>query len=233
MISVGASKIGLVRKFNEDKFYMGENFWLIADGMGGYKGGEIASSIAIDDISQALISVEHISEEKLIEVVISVNGEILRRVKNNYTLKGMGTTTIIGYVENNKLYWANVGDSRLYVLRNEKLQQISKDHSLVQSLIDNGEITEEQRISYPNKNYLTRAVGVLDFISVDTGTFPLLEGDRLLLCSDGLSSYVANDQIEKIMNEYAQDDNLVLEKLFEAVYESGAKDNVSIILVRI
>lgn len=229
MNSAGASKIGLVRKNNEDRFYINERFFIVADGMGGHEGGEIASTIAIDDISSYLLEAPEITIDTLHQAILKANTEILEKVEKVATLEGMGTTAVVAYIDTNMLLWANVGDSRLYMQRKNKLIQISKDHSFVQTLVDSGEISKEEKLLHPQKNYLTRAVGVEEALKIDAGEVEVRKGDRIILCSDGLSAYVSDATIADILN--AQPDNtLAVEALIASVYEVGAKDNVTVIV---
>lgn len=229
MKSAGASKIGLIRQANEDRFYIGEQFYIVADGMGGYKGGEIASTIAIDDVSTYLKSASRVGEKTLRDAISVANKEILEKVSKEPHLEGMGTTIVVAYLNGDTLYWANVGDSRLYILRDGQLHQISKDHSLVQSLVDSGEIQPEDRMNYPKKNYLTRAVGVTKRLSIDTGHVTILANDKLILCSDGLTSYVDDETIKNILTS-DEDEAIIVDKLISSVYEVGARDNITVIV---
>lgn len=232
MKSVGTSRIGLVRKLNEDRFYMEEPLFIVADGMGGHSGGEIASSIALDVMVNALKNKESIEEPQLAEAIIEANEAIRKRVEEEPTLKGMGTTAVIAYIKQHTLYWANVGDSRLYLYRGGELRQISSDHSMVQTLLDLGRITEEEARLHPQRNLLTRAVGVEVNLEVDTGILPLQLKDKLLLCSDGLSSIVEDEEICQIL-ESKRTDKQRMDALISRVYDKGAKDNVTLIIVTI
>lgn len=229
MKSAGASKIGLVRKNNEDRFYINERFFIVADGMGGHEGGEIASTIAIDDISSHILSEVTVTTETLRNAIEKTNKEILLKVGKNPELEGMGTTSVIAYVDTDKILWANVGDSRLYIYRDEELIQITKDHSYVQTLVDSGEISREDKLTHPHKNYLTRAVGVDEDLRIDTGEIELRNKDRILVCSDGLSAYVSETVIGNIL-ALESDDMQAVEALIASVYEVGARDNVTVIV---
>ncbi len=226
----GVSKIGLVRKLNEDRFHLGENFFVVADGMGGYSGGATASTIAIDDISDYLRSKDTISENDIENAVLIANGEILKKVSTNDSLSGMGTTVVVASISNNSLRWGNVGDSRLYLLRKNVLRQVSTDHSFVQNLVDSGTIQENEKITHPKKNILTRAVGVSSNLAVDTGEIDLCPGDRILLCSDGLSAYVHSGDIKTVLEQHVNPEEAA-HALVEKVYEMGARDNVTIVVV--
>ncbi len=233
MKAVGASKIGLVRQKNEDRFFVDDHVVIVADGMGGYSGGEIASAIVIEDLKKSFSMANVADQDDLKEILHKANHEVWQYTKEYSELEGMGTTTVIAYCKDDKhLFWASVGDSRLYLLHDNKLELITKDHSLVQDLIDNGELQEEDRLSYPMKNYLTRAIGVEPYVQIDAGTLEVAAGDRILLCSDGLSAFISQEEIERTLLK-DQTDEEAIEELMNAVYNVGAKDNVTIILGRI
>lgn len=230
MKSIAISKTGLVRQTNQDSFYEGDNLFIVADGMGGYHGGDIASELAIDTIKEHLLDLDEISQADIKKSILEANTKVWSKTKSNTELQGMGTTVVIASIdENNRLTWGNVGDSRLYICSDDKLVQLTTDHSLVQSLVDSGVLPEEERNTYPKRNYLTRAVGVESHIEVDTGTTQLKTGDTIILCSDGLSSYMSDADIYEVLRS-KNDKKLVVEKLMETVYELGAKDNITIII---
>ena len=225
---VGLSKIGLVRKQNEDRFFISDNICAVTDGMGGYRGGEIASTYAVDEIKEYLQSTPTINETSLVDAILHANTRIVNRVAREERLSGMGTTAVVVAKVDDNLLWASVGDSRLYIYRNDKLTQITTDHSMVQQLLDAGEITKEEMIVHPQRNLLTRAVGVED-LHVDSGTLPVKSGDRILLCTDGLSGYISDERIREVLHNI--DDNTeVLNTLIADVYDAGAGDNVTIIV---
>lgn len=230
MKSIAISKTGLVRQKNEDSFYEGENFFIVADGMGGHQGGDIASNLAIETIRDYLFDKDQVDETIIKEAILKANFIVWDKMKSNSELEGMGTTVVVANIDkSNKLTWGYVGDSRLYLFSDNKLTQLTKDHSLVQKLVDSGVLPEEQRITYPKRNYLTRAVGVESHIEVDTGSIQVKTGDLIILCSDGLSAYVSDEDIYKVL-QLNKDKKIILEKLVSAVYKSGAKDNITIII---
>lgn len=230
MKSIAISKTGLVRQTNQDCFYEGERLYIVADGMGGYHGGDVASSLAIDTIKSHLLDVDSIDEVTIKEAILAANFKVWDKTKSDSKLKGMGTTVVVASVnDDNNLIWGNVGDSRLYLYGDDKLVQLTKDHSLVQSLVDSGVIPEDERNTYPKRNYLTRAVGVESHIEIDTGSIKVKTGDTIILCSDGLSAYVSDAEIYKILQSN-DDKKIMIEKLISAVYKLGAKDNITIII---
>ena len=220
---VGLSKIGLVRQRNEDRFFIDGPICAVTDGMGGYSGGEIASTYAVDEIKEYLASLQTVGQQDLCDAIIHANERIANRVAHEERLAGMGTTAVVTAINGNQLYWASVGDSRLYVYRDGHLRQITTDHSMVQELLTAGEITKDEMLNHPQRNLLTRAV------EVDRGVESILPGDRILLCTDGLSGYVSDDVIASALQS-TDDDMLVIESLMEAVYEVGAGDNVTIVV---
>lgn len=226
---VGLSKIGLVRQRNEDRFFIDGNVCAVTDGMGGYSGGEIASTYAVDEIREYLASLESVGQQDLCDAIIHANQRIVNRVASEERLAGMGTTAVVTAIKDNQLYWASVGDSRLYIYRDGLLRQITTDHSMVQELLTAGEITKDEMLSHPQRNLLTRAVGVDEVLEVDSGIESILPGDRILLCTDGLSGYVTDDVIASALQ--SSDDNMmVVESLMDTVYEAGAGDNVTIVV---
>ena len=145
---VGLSKIGLVRQRNEDRFFIDGPICAGTDGMGGYRGGEIASTYAVDEIKEYLASLETVGQQDLCDAIIHANERIVKRVAREERLAGMGTTAVVTAINGNQLYWASVGDSRLYVYRDGLLRQITTDHSMVQELLAAGEITNEDDLAF-------------------------------------------------------------------------------------
>lgn len=229
MKSIGISKIGLVRQRNEDRFFIDRSLSIVTDGMGGYKGGEIASTMVIDSLAKQFKQFKHPSLDELKSYIQKANEEVFKRVKETPALNGMGTTVVVSYVHDHTLYWANVGDSRLYIFRNQTLEQISTDHSMVQALYEAGEIEKDEMITHPQRNVLTRAIGVQEIVSIDGGKLEVAPGDRIMLCSDGLTGYIAPEVIEAAFQHEPSDERLV-EDLIQMVYDEGAKDNVTIVV---
>ena len=236
--SYGTSQIGLVRKENEDAICVDTSpFFVLADGMGGYRGGKLASSIAVSSAEKIFkaCTANDASEETLNKAVMLANRQILDRKKDSNEYAYMGTTMIAAAVRQNHLYWAHVGDSRLYVYHRKKLEQLTTDHSFVMELVSEGKITKEEMRNHPRKNEITRAVGINDSLQVDTGTFDLEEGDLVLICSDGLSNMISDDTIQSILEngkETAPEDlKGMADSLMKAAYEAGALDNISLILI--
>ena len=232
MISLGVSKTGLVRQRNEDRFYAKGPLLIVADGMGGYTGGEYASTMVVDTIVNVIEGADIITVDVLREAILEANRMVFEKSQSYKELEGMGTTAVVAYVKEDTLLWAHVGDSRLYIYDGSQLRRMTNDHSMVQELVNAGTITEAEVIHHPKRNMLTRAIGVYDTVEVDTGMVKVHEGERILLCSDGLSGYIEESRIEEILSEDSSESR-ILEDLVQLVYDAGARDNVTIILGRI
>ena len=232
MISLGISKTGLVRQRNEDRFYAQGPLLIVADGMGGYTGGEYASTMVVDTIVEVVNEATEMSVEVLKNAILKANRMVYEKSQSYKELEGMGTTAVVAYVQEDILYWAHVGDSRLYRYGEDGLHRMTKDHSMVQQLVEAGTITEEEVIHHPKRNMLTRAIGVYETVEVDTGVVEVHQNDRILLCSDGLSGYIEESKIEQVLSE-ENNESRALEDLVHLVYDAGARDNVTIVLGRI
>lgn len=226
------TNVGKVRKNNEDALLVTDpNIFVAADGMGGAAAGEVASGLLIDTVKKFLSPIpEPLDEKILAKSILKASAAILNEVYKNPALKGMGTTATILHLYNNQAYFAHVGDSRLYRLKkNLAFEQITIDHSYVEELVRRGEITPEQARVHPMKNILTQAVGAMDNIEVDTGSFTV-DGDEIfLLCTDGLTNMVEDADIEKIL---LTSDNPA-EDLIQAALDNGGHDNVTAVVVNV
>lgn len=232
MISLGISKTGLVRQRNEDRFYAQGPLLIVADGMGGYTGGEYASTMVVDTIVEVVNEATEMSTDVLQNAILQANRMVYEKSQSYKELEGMGTTAVVAYVQEDTLYWAHVGDSRLYLYGQEGLHRMTKDHSMVQQLVEAGTITEAEVIHHPKRNMLTRAIGVYETVEVDTGVVEVHQNDRILLCSDGLSGYIEESKIEQVLSK-ENNESRALEDLVHLVYDAGARDNVTIVLGRI
>ncbi len=227
---------GKVRTHNEDSITIinknNKEFVLaIADGMGGHKAGEIASSIAINSIEESInkkdtIGTKDESIEWLRQIVKDINKKIFAYAKEHPESKGLGTTLVIAIKTDDYILYGNIGDCSGYVLKNSRLTKVTKDHTYVGMLLGTGKITEEDAKNHPAKNLLTRALGAndpieIDIFDVDTS----VEG--LFLCSDGLSNMVTDEQIEKVLNSRLPIEETVL-KLIKKANSRGGTDNISI-----
>ena len=230
--SAAVSHVGKIRSNNQDSGYAGTHLFLVADGMGGHAGGDVASAIATKRIAEA--DVEYSSPEEaetaLQSALIAANGLLAETVFEHNELTGMGTT-VSGLVRvGDKVVLAHIGDSRIYRFRDGKLEQLSSDHTFVQRLVDSGRITPEEAAVHPRRSVLMRVLGDVDASpEIDTAIVETRPGDRWLLCSDGLSSYVSEEKITAILKTVrtAQGaaDRLVKESL-----DHGAPDNVTVVI---
>ena len=233
-----ATSAGCIRPLNEDAYYVSEPdstgmvLAIVADGMGGHNAGEIASGKAVGIVQKDVAEQgDKSAREILVKAVDDANREIYEMSKNKKSLSGMGTTMTACVAENNNVTAVQVGDSRLYRIRKDSITQITKDHSLVEMLVESGEITKEEAKSHPQKNIITRAVGTDKTVESDVYEFKTKKDDVILLCSDGLVNMVEDETILSIINtsknlEEAAN-NLVLN-----AETAGGTDNITVILIR-
>ncbi|NMM65637.1 Stp1/IreP family PP2C-type Ser/Thr phosphatase [Clostridium sp. P21] len=231
------SDVGNVRKINEDSvgFYQSENFdiYVIADGMGGHNAGEVASKLAVDTTIDYIKSfISFIDTESMKETLTSgiklANEKIFSLSKSKDELNGMGTTITACLVKENNMIVANVGDSSCYIMRYGGIVKITKDHSLVQQLVDEGSITEEEAVSHPNKNIITRALGTNINVDIDIFDVDLSDALKIILCTDGLSNGVnLNEMYDIIMGNNNQG---ACKQLIELSKLKGGRDNISVIV---
>jgi serine/threonine protein phosphatase PrpC len=226
-VSVGAATdIGQVREGNEDSFLIVEPLYAVADGMGGHRGGEVASSLALETV-QGMFERR---EGSLAEQVAEANRAVFDRSQSDRKVSGMGTTLTAAQVDGNRVHLVHVGDSRAYLLRGGELTQITEDHTLVHRMVMEGEISEEEAETHPHRSILTRALGVDRNIQVDEGDLEVAPGDRLLLCTDGLTGMVAEGQIREILLETV-DPQEAVEKLVRGANSAGGIDNITAVIL--
>ena len=246
---VNHTDVGLRRPHNEDSTItdVRNGLVILADGMGGYKAGEVASALAVTEIlhgvSEGLKKLKTgqidertgFSHESLLirDAIIQTNSRIYNTAKVDPQCQGMGTTIVVGLFHDNTLSVAHVGDSRLYRLRNNELQQVTRDHSLIQELIDRGLYTPEEAHANTPKNLVTRAMGIEADVDVDVAEEAVLSGDIYLLCSDGLNDMVADEEIHLTLSKYSANLVQAADELVKFANKRGGKDNTSVILVRI
>lgn len=226
-----ATHVGKVRRNNEDSLIVIEpETFVVADGMGGASAGEVASSMLVDAVKNFLSTTPAPWDEvTLVKAVARANHEIWNLSRQNKDYRGMGTTATILYLDGDKAYFAHVGDSRLYRLRDGVLKQITEDHSYVESLVRRGEITVEEARVHPMKNVLTQAVGAMPEVQIDAANFTVRLNDVFLLCTDGLTNMVDDATIAQIL----QTARNPADELINAALDAGGKDNVSVIVVGI
>lgn len=231
---------GLVRKNNQDAYNIGEYSdnacWaVVCDGMGGANAGDVASRIATETISKRLseayrenmstISVENL----LITSIAAANLFVYDLSKENHTMEGMGTTVVAAVVIGDSVVIAHVGDSRAYILQNNELIRITKDHSYVQSLIDSGKISQDEAVYHPYKNIITRALGLEERVDIDCVVHDFTENSALLLCSDGLTNYVSEDEIKAVLLQSGEDDKT--KQLITLANRNGGGDNITAVII--
>lgn len=226
----GRSEIGLVRRNNEDSGYAATDIAVVADGMGGHEAGELASAATIASVVNAAKLATEADEvlAHLSEAVITAGEYIADVVAANRELTGMGTTMTAVAIRGERLAVAHVGDSRAYILRDGDFQQITKDHTFVQTLVDAGEITKEQAAVHPRRNLMMRAIDGIHAVDVDLSVREAKIGDRLLLCSDGLCGVVAEEEIRIALS--ASDLTSAVTELIDGAIAAGAPDNVTVIV---
>ena len=205
----------------------------VADGMGGHAKGEEASKIALNAIAGAVIPdlLNNTPFTKILEKGIqNANQDILDHTAENPEASGMGTTSVCAVVKDNQIHLANVGDSRAYRVSDDEICRVTKDHSYVQALIDEGDITEEQAREHPRKNEITRAVGIMPSIEVDTMKLTLDSDESLLLCCDGVIAHLSDDDIHKIIRD-SPDPQTACQEIVDLANERGGSDNISLIIL--
>ncbi len=232
------SDMGKKREVNQDVVFSSElpvgnlpDLFMIADGMGGRNGGEYASGHTVNHIVDACRECPEENIEHILELAIArANEAVFRESITEKELEGMGTTLVACSIAGNMMKVANIGDSRLYLIRGRKITQITRDHSLVEEMVRMGEIDRSSARNHPKKNIITRAIGVTASVTADFFDVPLEKGDMVLLCSDGLSNMLEDEEIRMIMT--AQRDILErAEALVRAANNNGGKDNISVIIL--
>lgn len=209
-----------------------QNLLVLADGMGGHSKGEIASKIATNAIAEKMTSQIILGNDYAVgikQAIMEANKQILEYTIKNPDTEGMGTTVVCALVDKNNVYLASVGDSRAYVISDEEIRQVTKDQSRVQELIDAGQIKAEEAVSHPQKNVITLAVGIYSDIEVDTMKLTLADDEFLLLCCDGLTNEVNDDDIKQIVTELKEPQS-ACKKLVDLANDHGGKDNISVII---
>ena len=231
MIAYGATNVGKVRKNNEDAFKISdkENIYLLADGMGGHLGGEFASSMAVQDLEKLLIDVRNKTEIK--EAIEEVNRKIYQKSLEDENLSGMGTTLSMVKILEDHLYFANIGDSLIHRLKDGSLTQLTIDDSYVNYLLEVGAITSDQAKDHPKKNVLLKALGTTEDIEVFVQEVQWQEDDLYLLCSDGLTNMLDEEEIQEILSSYEAKE--AVDILIDRALGRGGKDNITVIILTI
>lgn len=226
------SDVGLVRSNNQDSAYAGPHLLVVADGMGGHAGGDIASSVAVAHLAP-LDDEAHGPDDALEELATALNGaheELLALAEDNPALAGLGTTVTALLRSGNKLAMAHIGDSRAYLLREGELTQVTTDHSFVQHLVNTGKLTPEEAERHPQRSVLLRVLGDFDMeIVPDLSVREARAGDRWMLCSDGLSGVVSHDTMADALRD-VDDAGACAEKLVDLALRGGAPDNITVVV---
>lgn len=239
---------GLLREDNEDSYLCEPELglFLVVDGMGGHEAGEVAASIACESIKEFMIKTRNSPKKmpisfkknfplewnRLLGALSYANGKIIKYAEQKKYFSGMGTTVVACLFNNKKVNYAHVGDSRLYIFKNEKLQLLTEDHSWIQEQIKLGYLTKEEALYHPLRNVVTRALGGASKISVDIADLTIEKGDRFLLCTDGLNTVIPENLIEDILRK---EKNLeaCTDILVEETLKRGAPDNVTVMLLEV
>ena len=233
-----ATDVGQKRKMNQEYVFASAdpvgnlpNLFVVADGMGGHNAGDYASSHAVGIVVEEIREDADFNPVKVIRHAIeSANTEIITQAQKDEKLRGMGTTMVAATIVGHYAYVANVGDSRLYVA-GEQIQQITKDHSLVQEMVRMGELNAEEARNHPDKNIITRALGAERTVDVDFFDLKLEPGNVVLMCSDGLSNMVEDDRIGEIISDTDRDLQERGQALISEANRNGGKDNIAIVLI--
>lgn len=236
--SYAITDIGRKRQLNQDFIYLSEtpignlpNVFIVADGMGGHNAGDYASRYAVETVVEEIgASFEKNPVKIMGRAIDKANAMIRQRAREDVSLNGMGTTMVIATCMGKYLEVANVGDSRLYVVHENRIEQVTQDHSLVEEMVRMGGIDRASARNHPDKNIITRAIGARDYIEADFFNLELQTGDMILLCSDGLTNMIEDDIIYRILTNGRSLKNRV-EELVETANQNGGKDNISVIVI--
>lgn len=241
--ALGLSDIGLVRQNNEDVWAIepSNKLYILADGMGGHQAGEVAARETVSNLCERftehlgtqpeLLTIEE-TQDIVAASIEEVNAHVYKMGRKDRDLRGMGTTLCCLHFHPKGLIYAHVGDSRIYRLRNKKLSQLTKDHSLLRELMDSGQIDELQAGEFVYKNIITKAVGTEPFVQPTVRHSEIKHHDILLMCTDGLSDLLSRDELEGLLNKRASLSNLA-QSLVETAKERGGHDNITVVLVKV
>ncbi len=240
MLGFGKTDLGQKRENNEDTIFVSnqsigclENLYIVADGMGGHKAGQIASKEAVEIVVEYMKNncVENEPLDNLISAINVANEKVFELGRSNQEYESMGTTIVAATLNGSNLFVGNVGDSRLYKISDGQISQITEDHSLVATMIKAGEITKDQAKNHPQRNVITRAVGTDKEVVADGFIIKVKSGDTIVMCSDGLSNMLGDGEIYSI----SSNKELTLEKraemLIDSANENGGSDNISVVII--
>ena len=232
------TNIGRKRKVNQDYVYTSEtaigcldNLFLVADGMGGHNAGDYASRITVETVVERIADASEDDPKVIFNDAIQAANELVRKQAATIAeLEGMGTTIVAATCQKDMLYVANVGDSRLYVINQGEIRQITRDHSWVEEMVQRGGMGREEARNHPDKNIITRAIGAESTVQVDFFTVKMKEGDLILMCTDGLTNMLEDEEIRMILDG-ARDLVEQAGALVESANERGGRDNISVVLI--
>lgn len=232
------TNIGKTRKLNQDYIYTSEkpigklpNLFIVADGMGGHNAGDLASRLTVETIVEQITKSEETDPERILSEAIGYANTMVRQSAGiNPELEGMGTTVVVASCLEQKLVVANVGDSRLYVVKQSSMQQITRDHSWVEEMVRRGGMARADARNHPDKNIITRAVGAEDTVQVDFFEVTLDAEDQILMCTDGLTNMLEDEEIRMILNG-GRDIVEKAEELVRRANDNGGRDNISVVLI--
>lgn len=228
--------IGRKRDVNQDYVFVSDkpignlpNLLVVADGMGGHRAGDFASRFVVESLKEDLVSsTEDGPEAMLRKAIQSANHKLREVARQDVRLEGMGTTLVAATVIEHTLYFANIGDSRLYLL-NDDIRQLSRDHSFVQEMVRLGGLNAEEAKHHPDKNIITRAIGAKEKVEIDFFEYRLKKGDIILMCTDGLSNMIEDEEMFRIVKS-SRDIVEAVERLVERANDNGGNDNIGVVL---
>ncbi|MBA3431686.1 MAG: Stp1/IreP family PP2C-type Ser/Thr phosphatase [Actinobacteria bacterium] len=226
------SDVGRVRDGNEDSVVVEESLYAVADGMGGHLGGEVASQTAAGIIHDHAEAEASFDRERLVAILREANNAIRKRARTDTALEGMGTTCTLLFLDGRKVLIAHVGDSRAYLFRNGELELLTEDHTLVERMVREGRLSPEEAERHPQRNIITRGLGVDDNVEIDTKVIELQDRDRLLLCSDGLTSMLDRRSIGEALKDET-DPQEAADRLVALANEAGGEDNITVVVLDI
>lgn len=238
MKTFSMTDIGRKREVNQDYVFATDetignlpNLLVVADGMGGHRAGDFASRFTVEVLAEEVQNCKETHPETILgNSIQAANERLLEEAEKDNRLEGMGTTLVVATIMDHVLYFANVGDSRLYLI-NKEIRQLSKDHSMVEEMVRLGGLTEEEAKHHPDKNIITRAIGVKQKVEPDFFEYRLKGGDIILMCSDGLTNMVDDDEIFQIVKS-ARDIVEAVESLIQRANENGGSDNIGVVLAQ-
>ncbi|MEX0833398.1 MAG: Stp1/IreP family PP2C-type Ser/Thr phosphatase [Actinomycetota bacterium] len=227
-IKVGAATdTGLVRESNEDAYLSEPPLYAVADGMGGHRGGEVASALALETLGEGF---KKEGAEGVAGTVQRANEAIYERGSRDREVAGMGTTLTVAVTGEDSLHLVHVGDSRAYLYRDGELKPLTEDHTMVQEMVNEGSLTREAARNHPQRSVLTRALGIGDDIELDDLEVGVRPGDRILLCTDGLTATVPDARVAELLSDN-KDPQAAAEKLVEAANDAGGVDNTTVVVL--